>query len=72
MKPIRHTEETIEQLKDRGLMHLARHLSSLGFTKIVTLESGITATQCYENKYGILQFVFGSRSLFVRYINKTA
>jgi hypothetical protein len=59
---------TISNLKDRGLVHFARHLRERGFAGLVELESGDAAAQAYVTPRGRVVYVAGSRHLVDRYI----
>ena len=64
-----HITVTVEPVSElmRTLPHYARSLQSGGFDAVVTLSSGVPATQCYRTARGRLEYVAGSRSLLDRY-----
>jgi len=60
--------QTIDDLKSSTPL-LANHLKSLGYVGQAILSSGIAATIAYVCKGGRLEYVSGSRKLFVRALN---
>ena len=72
MKPITVRRETIADLQARELMYFARDLKERGFVAVLTLESGITASQAYVTQRGRIEHVAGSRALVDRYKEQQA
>jgi len=60
--------QTIDDLRASTPL-LARHLKNLGYVGQATLSNGIAATIAYVCKGGRLEYVSGSRKLFVRALN---
>lgn len=70
MKAITAKRETLDDLKQRGLRLLARDLLSRGFVELLTLESGLAASQAYVTQRGRVVHVSGSVALVDRYVRE--